>query len=295
MTELTDWHHLLGMSLDDFFTDTSYEVIVEEDLSKKKQILDVLIVRRKEGNPPDELPDGFENLTVYNLLSYKSVWEPFDDWAADELVGHFVNYRKQVSPGLKQLLPKEDFRLYAVSTRYPGKLAKQAKFEQIGKGVYDVPWGGLRKIRLIVTSRIPKEKRNALWLMFSAVQEKVEYGVSNYKGRLDEMSSTISQLFIKYHTEGIIAMPYTVEDYRNELERNVLNNLTPDKISEFLNRVPTEQRLRGVPTKEKLKGVPTEEKLKGVPTEEKLKGLSPEEIEAYLKKLKKKQTRRKKA
>ncbi len=142
----------------------------------------------------------------------------------------------------------------------------------LGKGVYDIPWGGLRKIRLIVTGRIPKEKRNALWLMFSAVQEKVQYGVSNYDGRLDEMCSTISQMLAKYRAGGIINMPYTVEDYRNELERNVLKSLTPEKI---------------------LEKFPLDELLKKASPEDRLKGLSPEEIEAYLNKLKKKKTRRK--
>ncbi len=136
LMELKDWHHLMGMALNDFFSGTSYEVRVEEDISKKKQILDVLIVRRGEGNPPDELPDGFEELAAHNLLSYKSMHEPFDGWAGDELLGHFVDYRKQVSPSLKKLLPKKDFRLYAVSTRYPKKLAEQVRFEPVwGRGV----------------------------------------------------------------------------------------------------------------------------------------------------------------
>ncbi|MCP4353502.1 MAG: hypothetical protein GY795_49260 [Desulfobacterales bacterium] len=127
---------------------------------------------------------------------------------------------------------------------------------------------GVRKIRLIVTCRIPQEKRNALWLMFSAVQEKVQYGVSNYEGKMDEMGSTINQLLIKYRAGGI-NMPYTVEDYRNELERNVLKSLTPEKI---------------------LEKFPLDELLKKASPEDRLKGLSPEEIEAYLDKIKKKQT-----
>lgn len=265
--ELSDWHHLIGMALTDFFTETSYDVRIEEDLSKKKQILDILIIRRKEGYPPKELPDGFENLAPYNLLSYKSVHEPFDDWSADELVGHFVNYRKQASPSLTKLLPKEDFRLYAVSTRFPRKLAEQEQFEPVKEGVYDVRWGGRRRIRLIVTGRVAKEKRNALWLMFSAVQEKVQYGVSNYEGRLDEMSSTISQMLEKYRAGGI-KMPYTVEDYREEVKRNVLKSMTPDEILSEL--------------------------LKKASPEELLKGISTEKIEAFLKKSKKKQTQRKK-
>jgi hypothetical protein len=41
-----------------------------------------------------------------------------DDWALKELTGHYVNYRKQVSPR-GELLPQHSFRLYAVCARHP--------------------------------------------------------------------------------------------------------------------------------------------------------------------------------
>ncbi|MEN8219945.1 MAG: hypothetical protein ABFS56_27070 [Pseudomonadota bacterium] len=31
--------------------------------------------------------------------------EPLDVWAIEELIGHYVNYRKQMSPSLDDLLP----------------------------------------------------------------------------------------------------------------------------------------------------------------------------------------------
>jgi hypothetical protein len=42
--------------------------------------------------------------------------EPFDDWALKELTGHYVNYRKQISLSLDNLLPEEQFRLYGICT-----------------------------------------------------------------------------------------------------------------------------------------------------------------------------------
>ena len=92
--KFTDWHKLFGITLTDFFTGTAYTVELEKDLSLKKQFLDVVIIEKKEGQMPDELPDGLENMAKHNLISYKSLHEPFDDWSADELIGHFVNYRK---------------------------------------------------------------------------------------------------------------------------------------------------------------------------------------------------------
>jgi len=129
-----------------------------------------------------------------------------------------------------------------------------------------VRWGA-RDIRIIVTRQIPQERRNAPWLMFSAVRESVRYGVSKYEGRLDEMSSTIGQMLVKYQVGGINIMPYTVEDYRKELERNVLRSLTPER---------------------RLEGLSTEERLRGVPVEDRFRGLSEKEIEACLKKLREK-------
>ena len=273
MNGFTDWHRLFGITLTDFFTGTAYTVELEKDLSLKKQFLDVVIIERKEGRMPDELPDGFENMAAHNLISYKSFRESFDDWSADELIGHFVNYRKQVSPSLKKLLPKEDFRLYAVCTRYPAKLTKQVTPKPVTEGVYDLRWG-VRDIRIIVTSQISKKKWNAMWLMFSAVRDSVGYGVSNYNGKLDEMSTAISDLLIRYETEGIIAMPYTIEDYRNEIKQRALKILTPEEV---------------------LKAFSAEERLRGLPPEEIFRAFSPEEIRAYLKKLPKKTKPRKKS
>ncbi len=195
-----------------------------------------MIINKREGEAPEQLPDGFDNLKAHNLLSYKSLHEPFDDWSADELVGHFVNYRKQISPSLDKLLPKADFRLYAVCMRFPRKLGNAVTLRECKKGVYDFKWGGRRDIRLIVTSQAALKKRNALWLMFGTVQKNIEFGVANYRGRMDEMSSAVNQLLVKYNKEGIIAMPYTVEDYREELKRNVLNSLTLDEILQRYSR-----------------------------------------------------------
>jgi hypothetical protein len=279
---LTDWHHLFGITLTDYFSGTAYTVELEADLSLKKQLLDIVIIDMQEGEPPDTLPDGLENLTVHNLLSYKSVHEPFDRWAADELIGHYVNFRKQNSPSLKNLLPESDFRLYAVSTRFPRKLAGQVTLESQKKGVYDFQWGS-RTIRLIVTGEISQKKKNAVWLMFSAIPPKIKYGVAHYHGRLDEMSSAVNQLIIRYQDERIIDMPYTLEDYRKEVERNVLSSITPERIleeyshDELLKGIPTEQRLKGFPAEHRLKGIPTEQRLKGIPTEQRLNGIPPEQ------------------
>jgi hypothetical protein len=273
-----EWHRLFGLVLTDYFTDSAYRVELEKDLSLKQQFLDVVIIEQESGKIVLEPPDGLENLARHNLLSYKSLRQSLDAWALDELVGHYVNYRKQKSPSFEKLLPAEDFRLYAVCTRKPQKLATAASLESLKKGIYEVLWGSQR-IRIIVLSQVSKARRNAIWQLFSGIAEQVEYGADHYRWRRKNHSKLINKLYQRYRVEGI-AMPYTWDDFEREYEQELLERLTP------------EERLKGLPPEERLKGLSPEVRLKGLPPEVRLKGLSAKEIEAYLKKLRKRKAKR---
>ncbi|KOR27722.1 hypothetical protein TI04_12715, partial [Achromatium sp. WMS2] len=93
------------------------------------------------------MPDGFDNLGAHSLITYKSMRETLDDWTLKELIGHYVNYRKQLNP--KQLVAEDQFRLYAISTRFPEKLSQQITLIQVQAGIYDIQWG-TDLIRIIV-------------------------------------------------------------------------------------------------------------------------------------------------
>ncbi len=200
---MIDWHHLFGLTLKDYLTESNYDVELEKDLSLQQQYLDVVIIKKSEGKPLKEVPDGLENLSQHNLLTYKSLWEPLDNWAINELIGSYVIYRKQVSPSLNDLLPTENFRLYAVCTRFPQQLTRKIKeyqkslaaglklekatleaisrqaVKQIVPGVYEINCV-TNVIRLIVTSEISKQKQNALWHLYSGVADHFAYGNSHY-------------------------------------------------------------------------------------------------------------------
>lgn len=123
MSEPLSWHRLFGLSLVDRFRGTAVNVELEKDLSLKQQLLDVVLLRKAPGPLPFRLPDGFDDLAPHNLVSFKSYQEALDGWALNELMGHYVNYRKQVSPTMQVLLPETEFRLLAVSVRSPQGLS----------------------------------------------------------------------------------------------------------------------------------------------------------------------------
>lgn len=261
------WHRLFGLTLKDFFSDTGYEVELEKDLSVRQQFLDVVIIEKEEGKLPDELPDGLENLASHNLMTYKSHQESLDAWTLDELIGHYVNYRKQISPSYDNLIRSEDFRLYAVSTRYPQKLAETAEFDSVSEGVYDIGWGS-REIRTIVLSRIPETDKNAMWQLFSAIPEHVRYGASHYRWKT-EVSTVMNDLFRKYNTEGVI-MPYTFEDYKRDYVRRYLHSLTLEK---FLEDMSADEELRNIVKDGFFKIATTDEMIKRIPKDEILRAL----------------------
>ncbi|MDI6792002.1 MAG: hypothetical protein QME81_03925 [bacterium] len=194
---MIDWHRLFGLALTDFFAGSPFVVELEKDLSLKRQLLDVVILKKQTGEFPGRMPDGLYNLAEHNLLSYKSMREPLGDWTLDELTGHYVNYRKQVSPSLSELLPKDQFQLYGISTRFPQKLSDQVRLKALEAGVYEVVWGSHR-VRLLVLSEMPEGEHNSIWHLFSGIREKVQSGAAQYRKHTVEMSTIINQLFENY-------------------------------------------------------------------------------------------------
>lgn len=277
---MINWHRLFGIALMDFFRGSPYEVELEKDLSVKRQLLDIVIVRRTGDRWEQPLPDGLENLADHNLMSYKSLQEPFDDWTLKELTGYYVNYRKQISPTLNNLLPEEAFRLYGICTRFPQKLKGQIQLEEIMAGVYDIQ-RGTDRIRLIVLSEIEDVSRNWIWELFSNDPNRVRSAAQEIQTRHREASTMLNQVLRWYQQEGM-DMPYTMEDFKRDVKEQLLKELTPE---ERLKGLPPEERLKGLPPEERLKGLPAEERLKDLSSDEVLKHFKIEEIEAYLDKL----------
>jgi hypothetical protein len=291
-----DWHRLFGLTLMDFFTGSPFIVELEKDLALKKQLLDVVVLRRGPGQFAGRLPDGLDNLAAHNLITFKSHHDALDDWTLKELTGHYVNYRKQCSARREPLLPEADFRLYAVCSRHPHNLANDVTLEPVHLGVYTCK-RGTDEIRIIVAGQVSREPHNALLHLFSASAETVGYGAGHYEQRSHDTSSLVGHLLGNYRGEGI-TMSYTMADYRRDTAKEYFRELTPEDQRELL-RGLTPEVLRGL-TPEVLRSLTPEvlrsltpEVLRSLTLEERFAGLSADEIAAYLKKLKSRRPSRK--
>jgi hypothetical protein len=278
---MIDWHRLFGLALMDLFAGTPYFVELEKNLSVRQQFLDVVILRRGDGVLTERLPDGLDNLAAHNLLTYKSLREPLDDWALKELTGHYVNYRKQASPR-NALLVEDAFRLYGIATRFPAKLAAEVHLEPLLPGVYRTR-RGTDAIRVVVLSEVAEAEHNALWHLFSAIAERVDWGADHYRGHTPEIAAVKRQLAARYRLEGL-EMSYTLADFRRDVAREYIAELSPDERRRLIEDMSPEERLRGLPPEERLRGLPPEERLRDVPPEEMLRAL-PADVRARLKQL----------
>jgi len=168
-----------------------------------------IILQKSTGKPPPFLPDGFDNLAEYNLVSYKSLHEPLDGWMLDELVGYYTLYRKKVSPSLNELVPLSQFRLYMICTHHSELLSNGLKdnwIKEISTGIYEIN-SASQTIRIIVLDTIPAVERNALWLLFSGKSEGFVFGKQHYDCREPQAKALLNQLEELYQKEGIIQTP----------------------------------------------------------------------------------------
>ena len=240
--------------LTDFFAGSAFEVELEKELSKQRQLLDVVILRKRHGEFVGRLPDGLDNLSNHNLITFKSHHEALDDWAFKELTGHYVNYRKQLSNRREPLVPESEFRRYAVCSRFPDNLTKTVALQELQAGVYRRQ-RGTDAIQVVVACELPQAEQNAPLHLFTASAERVEYGRRTYRQRIATTSTVLNQLLGNYRQEGV-TMPYTIADFEKDYVREHIKSLT------------------------------AEERVEGLSLEERLLDKTPEQIERYLRKLK---------
>ncbi|WPL18317.1 hypothetical protein Thiowin_03387 [Thiorhodovibrio winogradskyi] len=251
--------------------------------------------------PADDGPDGLEDLTKHNLLSFKAADEPFSAWFAEELLSHSVTYRKVASlralrerPSDKdqpleepkehyRLLPAEDFRCYAIATRFPLELVKQLRPGSCHKtekaGIYHLRFG-TRDMRLVVINQLEPHPRNAPWGLFATEEAHWRSAYASYRSHSD-IGIHLHNL-IGYFRLGEGYMAYTQEDMHREA-REWLKGFLPDLDPEDrLRGLAAEDRLRGLDADLVLSHYDPEDRLRGLDPEDRLQGIDPKFIQAWL-------------
>ncbi len=197
------------------------------------------------------------------------------------MTGHYVNYRKQISPSFENLLPEDEFKLYAVCSRFPQNLASAVILKCLQDGVYECQ-RGTDVIHVPVAGELPQTANNALLHLLSASTEQVRYGTAHYRQRSADTNSLVGRLLEGYQREGL-AMSYTIEDFRRDYTKEHLNHLTAQ---ERLEGLAPEDRLKDMSPADVLKVMPPQDILKAMSLEDILKAMSAAEIRDLLERAK---------
>ncbi len=264
------WHRLFGLMLQDQFYGSPYRVEVEVDVARQTQLLDVVVVEQEKPQvwpEANELPDGLEPLKAHNLITFKSHHESLNDWAVKELIGYYVNYRKQISPKNK-LIAEPDFGLYAVCNRYPQKLSPFLQAAE-SQGVYQLHWGS-DTIRVIVLSQISSAPKNDLWQLFSHRRPQVELACRRYHPHHQEQGTAVIRRIVEAYQLEFPDMAYTFEQFTKEF------------VADHLNLLSADERLKDLSPDEVLKRFSPDEVLKRFSPDEVLKRFSPDDIADHL-------------
>jgi hypothetical protein len=303
---MRDWHRIFAVSLADTVTGWPFRVIQELELAQIKQRLDAAIIRA-EGTPgqtdrPD-LPDGLTDLAEHNIVTYKSIRESLGRSAMWELVSNTVLYAKQEwrRSWAKAIRRTGRLRLIAVATQRPNWLSSSHAI--LAPGVWEVDFLGLA-LRVIVPRNVEFIPRNSLWHLLSGDPQRVEYGLQHYQMRDASLYNILNELKRNYSLEGI-EMPYTIEDYKREVARELLVEMSPEEVLEYVNhrklleKMSAEEVLEYVNHRKLLEKMSAEEVLEyvnqrklleGMSARDRLDGLSPDEIEEYLRQLRSKRS-----
>ncbi|MEM7532645.1 MAG: hypothetical protein AAF639_10750 [Chloroflexota bacterium] len=229
-----DWHRLLGLVLAIIFERLSYTTEVEVDVSRKKQLVDIIAVRKEEEEAlaqrfaplPPEYWEVFGELNQHNLISFKSYSESFNAPAHEEFLGHLSDYCKN------REVKREDVNLYVITHHYPQSLLKNFRakgFVTVVKEdeIYDLDLDPLKKVRFIVC----RVTGHPVLGLFSDDEERIVKSFDHIFNETDLFEETTTYLGrISDYIAEVMGTMYTEADFirdypRREGEVNIFTHM----------------------------------------------------------------------
>lgn len=244
---MVPWCRWFGLLLEDFFTGTAYGVRLEEELSLKRQFLDVLILRWGDGPEPESLPDGLEGLGEHNLVTSSPRQNPWTRGRWTSCSG--TTSTTTSNSGSRTLMP---WSQRSGSTRSAPPPAQPVPTGDGGTKKRGYVRHSLRHAPGAAgrAARHPGRPHNVPWQIFSDESRCVESGLQCYDWHQEEARSLINQFAQHYHFEGAL-MASRCTTLPSTSRRNTSTNCPPEVLR---NALPPEERLKGLTPKKSSRG-----------------------------------------
>jgi hypothetical protein len=295
--KIRTWWHPLLVSLLRWKLGRHYQVQEEVPLGQKPLQIDILLLRKEQGDLPAHaramLAGLVEHLGEETLVEFKS---PSDTLRAGDLQT-FLAYTLLYRALNKPLLQPSKLHLVVIAPRltrpYQDELQLLGMTGQTEEvGVWRLQGSPAGHPMWLLETEELVDLQHPLLSVFSPQFRRDRVGVYNslsqagYNDLLVYMVQQITQFrvfgeeFAMQHLGAEAEMMKTLQEIIKKLpleDRLQFVSVDEYPVEDLLKRLPAEERLKGLPAEERLKGLPAEERLKGLPAEERLKGLAAEE------------------
>ncbi len=276
----------------DFALASAFTVLDEVLVGKMPLRVDILLVRREEGQLSEasrrELSALVPLLNRFTLIEFKGPTDVLERGDFAQLAGCSLLWHSQQS----EPIPHEEVSLVVLSPTVSGALRDELRLlgceaSQHEPGIFRVT--GLPFATWLVETDVMAERGQPVLSLVSRVflkdRERIieELGRTGHGALVHYMVQQIQQ----FRTSGKdFAMQHGLSDNLEELQE-----LEEELLSKVLEAVPAERRLRGVPPEERLRGLPPEEVLRVLPPEELAAAMSEEQAARFRELLDRKQGR----
>ncbi len=287
----TWWHPLLAGFLR-WQLGEHYKVEEEVPVGQKPLQIDLLLLRKQEGELPGQarrvLAGLAEYLNEYTLVELKS---PSDTLRAGDF-RTFLAYALLYCAQNQPLLETGRMHLVVVAPRLTRPYREELRLlgvtpRQERPGAWALEGGAACHRTWLLETEELAGLGHPLLTLFSP--EFLRHGPQTYellhRGGYTEMVIYMAQQMGQFRLKGQeFAMQHLgTEDEMNKVLDDLLATLPLERriagvdLSELLSALPPEQRLAGLPPEQRLAGLPPEQRLAGLPPEQRLAGLSPEQ------------------
>ncbi len=280
--EKNDWHLPFGESLQWDLSPVGVLVLPETLVMNKPPRIDVLIIRQQEtpwtAEQLERLPDGIRQCTAaYILLEFKYT-QSINDKAMLQALAYDFFYKQS------KTLTEDQVQTFLVTGIKPQQDTRKpyGYDNMLYPGVYHSQHQLEKRIQLISLNELADEPYNAVFKLFATHRKEKQKAFELLKQSRD-VSSIPTEL--KPLLSGLLTLG----------EEDMNKELTPKQVSEigkiwgkaYLSSLAPEERFIGLKPEERFIGLKPEERFIGLKPSERLAGLSVEEIEDYLKTIKK--------
>ena len=293
----TFWHRLLARLLELILSPLDIEVQPDVGVMTEPPEADILLLRRKTGRwtkaQRAHLPDGIRDSDASHILIEFKYTESFNEAALGQATGYDVFFKRS-----KKLAASRVQTVLLSAKKPEAKTLKDLGYEATEyPGVYRAQFPIIRHVLLLSLNELSNEPHN-LWIKCFASRKKVKKEAFK---KLDELGFVSIANELQWFIRGLMQLSFDrkgEEDMSIEITPEVVTELGKEfgslwlaklTVDEVLTRFEAKEFLPHVKPVDRLAGLSLSDRLAGISLSERFVGVEPEEIEDYLKQIKKQQ------